>query len=336
MKLSWRTYQLHLKHPFTIARGSSCVRSSVIVTLDHDGIVGFGEAAPSPRYGESAETVTDYLSSLSSELSGETPESLSVRLSSAAGGNCAARAAVDIAIHDWKGRKSSLPLWRLWGLDASNTPLTSFTIGIDSPETIEQKVREADDCPILKVKAGVDGDEDIVKKIRTMTDKPIRVDANEGWKVKELARDKILWLEEQKVEFVEQPMPADRLDDVRWLRAQVHIPLIADESAATIADLPALRDAFDGINIKLMKCGGIAPARAMIDRARSLGLKVMLGCMIESSVGIAAAMHLSPLADYADLDGNLLIDDDPFDGPVTRAGAMILDERPGLGVSPRK
>jgi L-alanine-DL-glutamate epimerase-like enolase superfamily enzyme len=188
---------------------------------------------------------------------------------------------------------------------------------------------------VLKVKLGVPGDEEIVRCIRELTDKTLRVDANEGWKTKEEARDKILWLQEQGVELVEQPLPASRLEETAWLRENVALPIIADEDVATSADIGRLRDAFDGINIKLMKCGGLREAMKMIVAAKAAGMKVMLGCMIESSVAISAAAQLAPLADYADLDGNLLIDNDPFVGVGEEAGKLILGEEPGVGVKRR-
>jgi L-alanine-DL-glutamate epimerase-like enolase superfamily enzyme len=245
----------------------------------------------------------------------------------------AAKCALDIAIMDWVGKNLSLPLYKYFGLDKTKAPITTFSIGIDKPEVMQQKIREADAFPILKIKVGRDNDEEIMKAVREVTDKPLRVDANEGWKTKEEALEKILWLEKLGVEFIEQPLPSTMLKETRWLRERVHIPIIADEAVKQAADIPTLATAYDGINIKLMKSGGIQEALRMIWMARSLGMKIMLGCMIESSCAIAAAAHISPLADYADLDGNLLITNDPFKAAKVEKGNMILPEAPGLGLT---
>ncbi|TLY32145.1 MAG: dipeptide epimerase [Ignavibacteria bacterium] len=334
MNLTYRQIDLRLAHTFTIARSSRDIEPSIIVELTHDGITGLGEAAPSERYGESAQTVQRFLSRLDLGRF-EDPfriEEITSYVDLAEPGNTSAKAAVDIALHDWVGKKLRVPLWKHWGLNRERTLPTSFTIGIASPEVIEKKVREAEPYSILKVKVGVPGDRQTIAAIRGITDKKIRVDANEGWKSKEEARDAILWLEEQGVEFVEQPLPATDLDGTKWLREQVHIPIIADENIGRLADLPRLRDAFDGINIKLMKSTGLREAMGMIRAAKGMNMKIMLGCMIETSIGISAAAQLSPLADYADLDGNILITNDPFEGVKVVGGKLVLNEHPGLGV----
>jgi L-alanine-DL-glutamate epimerase-like enolase superfamily enzyme len=233
---------------------------------------------------------------------------------------------------DWIGQKLGVPLYRHFGLDPGDAPVTTFSIGIDTPETTRQKVREAEAFPVLKIKVGLDTDEATIEAVRSVTKKPLRVDANEGWKDREEAVRKINWLESQGVEFVEQPMPAAMIDDIRWVRGRVHIPIIADEACMHPADIPKLATAYDGVNIKLMKCGGMLEAFRMIEIAKSLGLKTMLGCMIESSIGVTAAAHLSPLVDYADLDGNLLIANDPYSGVKVVNGKLILPDRPGLGL----
>lgn len=338
MRLSHRHIDLNLAHPFTISRSSHETKQCVIIEFEHDGLTGLGEAAPSERYGESIATVTDFLEKVDLRKF-EDPFRLEEILSYVAGlgeGGHSAKAAVDIALHDWIGKKLGVPLWKLWGLTKGKTPMTSFTIGIDSPRILEQKVREAGPYPILKVKMGVEGDKQLVSTIRKLTDKPICVDANEGWKSREEALDAILWLEEESLEFVEQPLPARDLEGTSWLREQVHVPLIADESAMGPADLPRLLGVFDGINIKLMKCGGLREAMRMIHTARAMGMKIMLGCMIETSVAISAAAQLSPLVDYADLDGNLLITNDPFSGVGVDRGKLTLNDEPGLGVRSRR
>jgi L-alanine-DL-glutamate epimerase-like enolase superfamily enzyme len=334
MKLSFASYDLSLRHTFTISRSSRDIEPCILVELEHEGITGYGESAPSERYQETPESVAAFLEKV--DLTGfHEPfqaEEILNHVHTLAKGNTSAKAAIDIALHDWIGKKLGIPLWKMWGLEKAKTPVTSFTIGIDSLQLIEQKVNEAEQYPILKVKVGVPNDEEIIKTIRRVTDKVLRVDANEGWKSKEQARDKILWLEEQGVEFVEQPLPASHPADIAWLREQVHIPLIADESVKGLSDLPSLHGVFDGINIKLMKCTGLREAMRMIHTAKALNMKIMLGCMIESSVAIAAAAQLSPLVDYADLDGNVLITNDPFSGIALSQGKLLLNDLPGLGV----
>jgi L-Ala-D/L-Glu epimerase len=249
-------------------------------------------------------------------------------------GQWAGKAALDIALMDWIGQKLGVPLYRYFGLDPKDAPLTTFSIGIDTPEVTRQKVREAAQFRVLKVKVGLASDEATIAAVRAATDKPLRVDANEGWTDKEVAVRKINWLATQGVEFVEQPMPAHMLEEMHWVHERSHLPLIADEAALHPSDIPKLIGAFDGINVKLDKCGGILEAYREIQIAKSLGFKTMLGCMISSSVSVTAAAHLSPLVDYADLDGNLLIANDPFSGVTVKDGKLVLPTRPGLGLKP--
>jgi L-alanine-DL-glutamate epimerase-like enolase superfamily enzyme len=235
---------------------------------------------------------------------------------------------------DWVSQKLGVPLYRYLGLDARDAPLTTFSIGIDTPEITRQKTREAEAYPVLKVKVGLATDEETIAAVRNVTNKPLRVDANEGWKTKEEAVAKINWLEKQGVELIEQPLPASMIEETRWVRGRVHIPVIADEACLHPSDIPRLAQAFDGVNIKLDKCGGILEARRKIELARALKLKTMLGCMISSSVSVTAAAHLSPLVDYADLDGNLLISNDPYVGVKVDRGKLILPDGSGLGLKP--
>ena len=336
MTIRPKSFDLHLQYTFTISRSSEDVTAVVITELEHGGIVGYGEASPSSRYNESRTTVREFLGKV--DLSRwESPfllEEIDRYLGSIAQWSGAGRASVDIALHDWVGKTLGTPLWRLWGLDRKKTPLTSFTIGLDRIEVMEKKVREAEAYPILKVKVGVPEDREIIRMIRQLTDRPVRVDANEGWKTRDVALEKIKWLEGEGIEFVEQPMPAQDLASCAWLRERANLPLIADESCVCLHDVPKLKDAFDGINIKLMKCGGLREAMRMIHAAKALDIKIMLGCMIESSVAVSAAAQLSPLVDYADLDGNLLITDDPFVGVKVIDGKLELNDLPGLGVVP--
>ena len=314
---------------------TSSFRDTLRVRLSRDGIVGVGEGAPIVRYRESAEAGRRVVDDLRPWLERQDPSrfrALASRVARRVEGQFAARAAIDIAVMDWVGKSLRAPLYSLLGLDPAETPVTSLSIGIDSPGETRQRVRAAESFPVLKVKMGLDSDEATLEAVRSVTDKPIRVDANEGWADKEEAVRKIRWLESQGVEFVEQPMPAAMIEETRWVRERVHLPIFADEAALRAEDVPRLVGAFDGVNVKLDKCGGIHAALRMIRVARSLGMKTMLGCMVSSSVSVTAAAHLSPLVDFADLDGNLLVADDPYRGVTVRDGKLTLPDGPGLGV----
>ncbi len=335
MTLTWKQYDLRLKHTFRISRSARDIAPVIILELEHDGIIAYGEASPTKRYGESLETITAFLQRLDLKRF-ESPFQLEEILSyvdAAAPGNTSAKCAVDLALHDWIGKKLHVPLYQLWGLNPAKTAACSFTIAIDSKEVVEQKVHEAEEYPILKVKVGSENDEEMITTIRKITDKVLYVDANEGWKDKHLALERIKWLKDQNVEFVEQPMPAEQFDDIQWLREKSDLPLIADESVLRLSEIPKLAKAYDGINIKLMKCTGLREAMRMINTARALNMKVMMGCMIETAVGISAGAHVSPLLDYADLDGNVLISNDPFAGVRNIRGTLALTTQPGLGVT---
>jgi len=335
MKIDIKTKKLILKHTWTISRNSSNFKNNVFVRIEKDGIAGYGEAAPNVRYGENAELTTQKINAaryVYKENDLFHFVNIKEALDSAIVKQSCAKAALDIALMDWVGKALNVPLYKYFGLNPADAPLTSFSIGIDTPEVIKQKVREAADYPLLKVKVGKPNDEEIIGAVRSVTDKPIRVDANEGWKTKEEALERILWLKSQGVEFIEQPMPAAMIEETAWLRERVGIPIVADEAVKTAADIPKLAKAYDGINIKLMKSGGIQEAVRMIGMAKSLGMKIMLGCMIESSVAISAAAHLTPFVDWADLDGNLLISNDPFSGVKVNKGKFIFNDKPGLGV----
>jgi len=335
MNITWKQYDLQLKHTFRISRSARDVAPVIILQIEHDGIIAYGEASPTKRYGESLETIAVFFKKLNFSPF-ESPfqlEEILTYVDSVEQGNTSAKCAVDLALHDWVGKKLGIPLYQLWGLNPAKTAQCSFTIAIDSKEVVEQKVREAEEYPILKVKVGLDNDEEMINTIRKITDKVLYVDANEGWKDKHLALERLKWLKDQNVEFVEQPMPADQFDDLKWLRDKSDLPLIADESVLRLSEVPRLAEAFDGINIKLMKCTGVREAMRMINTARALNMKVMMGCMIETAVGISAGAHLSPLLDYADLDGNVLISNDPFDGVRNIRGELKLNNQPGLGVT---
>jgi L-alanine-DL-glutamate epimerase-like enolase superfamily enzyme len=335
MKLDFRRYDLRLKHTFTISRSSRDTVPVIIVRFEKDGIASYGEASPNARYGETIETVKELLEKIELERLSDPSrlEEVNEYLDSMAPGNPSAKCAIDIAMHDWICKKLRVPVYKFFDADKGKAPISSFTIGIDAPNRIIQKVKEAVNYPVLKIKVGFPGDEEIIKAVRSVTGKPLRVDANEGWKSKEEALDKINWLAAQNVQLVEQPIPAEQIEDARWLKARTSIPIIADEALA-YHDLSELSTAYDGINVKLQKNGGLFKARKLIHEALERKMKVMLGCMIETSVGITAAAHLSPLVDWNDLDGNVLISNDPFKGVTNKDGRLILGNEPGLGVKP--
>ena len=328
--------RLNLRHTWTTTMSSSAYRETVHTAYTRDGITGHGEGAPIVRYHESPQSALDAAESVRDLLLSADPMQFSKVMAEVfhrVKGEWAGKAAVDIALMDWVGQKLHIPLYTYFGLDPKDTPLTTFSIGIDTPEITKQKTREADEYPILKVKVGLDTDEPTIEAVRSVTSKPLRVDANEGWKDKEEAVRKINWLATKGVEFIEQPMPAEMLEETAWVHERVHIPIIADEACQRASDIPKLKGIFDGVNVKLDKSGGMLEAYRMISIAKSLGMKTMLGCMVSSSVSVTAAAHLSPLVDYADLDGNLLIANDPFHGVRVEKGKLILPNRPGLGLT---
>jgi L-Ala-D/L-Glu epimerase / N-acetyl-D-glutamate racemase len=328
------------RHPFVIARGSTNgYKRAWVRLIDSDGVEGWGEADPSSFYGESLDTVLTTFDRLKSHLP-QDPfdlEGAEARWEHVCPKNWAARAALSAALHDLVGKKLGQPLWRLWGLDAKKAPISSFTIGLDTTAKIQAKVAEAKPYPILKIKLGTDRDEEILRTIRDATDKPIRVDANAGWDVRR-AKEMIPILKEYGVEFVEQPLMPDDLDglaDVHRFALQQQLPVVVDESCLVAADIPRLAGRVDGINIKLAKCGSLREALRMIATARAHDMLVMVGCMIETSLGITAAAHFTPLVDAADLDGAALTVDDPFTGATIEQGQIRLPAEPGLGVRRR-
>jgi L-alanine-DL-glutamate epimerase-like enolase superfamily enzyme len=336
--LSYEPLDLALHEPFTIARGTQLVAHNVQVTLNQEGVTGIGEAAPSEHYGELQATVLGFLDAIRTQLSGERDavplSTLHELMDETAQLNPAAKAAVDMAAYDLLGKRLGAPVYELLGLNPHGAPRTSFTIGIDEPDIMARKATEARQYPILKVKVGTTRDRENLAAIRTVRpDAIIRVDANTAWTPKEAVR-RIAELEEFELEFVEQPVDGRDLEGLGYVRRAVRLPIIADESCIIPTDVPRVAPHVDGINIKLMKCGGIYPALQMIHLARAHHLQVMMGCMIESSVAITAAAHLAPLLDYADLDGNLLIDDDPYLGVTAPDGTLRLPTGPGLGLQP--
>ncbi|MBR0297568.1 MAG: dipeptide epimerase [Bacteroidales bacterium] len=337
MHLSFRPYELELRHTFTVASYSRKTTPGVQVEIEFDGLKGYGEASMPPYLGQSVESVCSFLRKVDLEQFSD-PLMLDDILSyvdSLSPGDSAAKAAVDIALHDLAGKILGAPWYRIWGLDPAKTPNTTYTIGIDTPDVVREKTLEvAGKFKILKVKVGLDNDEEMIRTIREVTDLPIAVDANQGWKDKHKALDEIFWLHERGVVMVEQPMSVKRLDDIAWITERAPVPIFADESVQRLADIPGLKGIFSGINIKLMKCTGMREAHKMVQLSRALGMKVMLGCMTETSCAISAAAQLSPAVDFADLDGNLLISNDIFDGVKVEDGKLTIPDRPGIGVLP--
>ncbi|HUM02210.1 MAG TPA: dipeptide epimerase [Thermoanaerobaculia bacterium] len=333
--LSLAPLDLKLTHTWTISRNSSTEKKNGLVTFVADGVTGFGEAAANVRYGQSWESGEAAFARVAKAVEGLSPWEHLVHLERAekeAGGDSQIVAALDMALWDWKGKKLGAPVHRLLGMPAGRMAVTTFTIGIDRPEVMQEKVKEGAKYPSLKVKVGLPTDEENVRAIRAVTRKPIRVDANEGWQTPEEAISRIKWLATMGIEFVEQPMPASKNAAMRAVKAESPLPLVADESVLHPPDIPSLAGLFDGINVKLAKCGGITRAYEMAAIGRALGFKLMLGCMIESSLGIAAGVAVAPLYDWLDLDGNLLISNDPFKGLTIVDGRWQEPVGPGLGV----
>ncbi len=335
MKLSWQSYELQLQHTFTVASYSRKTTPDVQVQIDYDGFTGYGEASMPPYLGHTVESVCAFLAKVDLTRFSDPfqIEDILAYVDSLSDGDAPAKAAVDIALHDLVGKLIGQPWWRIWGLDAAKAPDTTFTIGIDTPEIVRQKTLEcAGRFNILKVKVGLDNDKQMIETIRSVTDLPIAVDANQGWKDRSQALDEIFWLKEHGIVMVEQPMAKERLDDIAWITERSPLPIFADESIQRLRDIPSIKGAFTGINIKLMKCTGMREAWKMLNYARAEGMRVMIGCMTETSCACTAAAQLSPAVDFADLDGNLLISNDRFLGMTVESGRITLPDRPGLGL----
>jgi L-alanine-DL-glutamate epimerase-like enolase superfamily enzyme len=334
MQLSYKAYTLNLRHAFNLATSSRTTTPVVLTQLSYNGITGYGEASMPPYLGESHETVLRFLSKV--DLSAfEDPFQMEKILDYVDGieeGNKAAKASVDIALHDLIGKIIKQPWYKIWGYDATNTPNTSFTIGIDTPEVVRKKVKEADPYKILKVKLGRDTDKQMIETIREMTDKPLCVDINQGWTDRQMALDMAHWLKEKGIVFLEQPMPKERIDDNAWLTENSPLPTIGDEAVQRLDDVLKAYKVYNGINIKLMKCTGMREAHKMLTLGRALDMKIMIGCMTETSCAISAAAQLSPMTDWADLDGALLISNDVYKGTTVVDGKVTLSSKPGIGV----
>ena len=334
MKFRFYPYTLDLKHTFTLATSSRTTTPVMMVEVEKDGIIGYGEASMPPYLGESHETAKAFLSKVDLTRYDNlfTLEDILKDIDAIAPGNPAAKASIDIALHDWIGKKMGYPWYQIWGLNPAKTPVTSFTIGIDTKEVVRVKVKEADIYKVLKVKLGRENDKEMIETIREVTDKPITVDVNQGWKDRAFALNMIEWLANKNILFVEQPMPKEQVDDLAWLRSKSPLPIMGDEGVQRLPDVKKAVGVYDGINVKLMKCTGMREAHTMITLARALGMKVMLGCMTETSCAISAAAQLSPLVDWADLDGAVLIKNDLFDGASIVNGKVTLTDRSGLGI----
>jgi len=332
--LRFKPYELELRHVFTIATSSRKTTPVMLTEIEYDGVTGYGEASMPPYLGESHETVHNFLSkvNLAQFNNPFLMEEILDYVEQIAPGNYAAKASVDIALHDLTGKMLKQPWFRIWGLNPEKAPFTSFTIGMDTPEVVRKKVEEASPYKILKVKLGMDNDKEMIETIRSVSKTPLCVDVNQGWKERKMALDMIYWLKDKGVVFIEQPMPKNMVDDIAWLTQNSPLPVIADESVQTFQDVKKVLGVYSGINIKLMKCGGMRSAFRMVNTARALNLKVMIGCMTETSCAVSAAAQLSPMVDWADLDGNLLISNDIYDGVTVEGGKLMLPERPGIGI----
>jgi len=332
--LRFKPYTLQLKHSFNLAISSRTTTPAILTEIEWDGITGYGEASMPPYLGESIESVSKFLSSLDLQQF-KNPlliEDILDYVEHSAPGNSAAKASVDIALHDLAGKILDEPIYTLLGLNPEKAPDTSFTIGIDTPEIVKQKVLEAEPYKILKVKLGGGNDREMIDTVREMTGKPLCVDINQGWKDRNYALEMAHWLNEKGVVFLEQPMPKEMVDDIAWLKEKSPIPVIGDEAIQNLSDLLKYKDVYSGVNVKLMKCGGIRAAYIMLKTARTLGLKTMIGCMTETSCAVTAAAHLCPLTYWCDLDGNLLISNDPFEGIKIVEGKVTLPNGAGIGI----
>lgn len=337
LNLSFEPYELKLRHAFNLARYQRTTTPDVQVQIEYDGIVGYGEASMPPYLGESVDSVCKFLNSLDLAQFSDPfrIEDIHEYLDSVADANRAAKASVDIALHDLLGKIMGQPWYKIWGLNPDNAPNTSFTISYDAdPEEMKRKIDETVGFKVIKIKMGLDHDKEITNAFRAQSDVPICVDANQGWTDKEKALEMCEWLAERNCLFVEQPMPKEMFEETAWLRERSPLPIIADEYLQRLPDIKRAADAYDGINIKLMKSTGMHEAYQMAVLARALGMKVMLGCMTETSCAVTAAAQLAPMVDWADLDGNLLIANDRFDGIKIVDGKVTIPDRPGIGVLP--
>ncbi len=335
LELKFFPYELKLRHVFTVATYSRTTTPDVQVEITYDGVTGYGEASMPQYLGQTVQSVSAFLQKVDlSQFSDPFQlEDILAYVDSLSPGDTAAKAAVDIALHDLVGKLLGAPWYKIWGLNKEKAPSTTFTIGIDTAEVVKQKTKEcANQFNILKVKLGRENDKEMIETIRSVTDLPIAVDINQGWKDKQKAIDEIFWLKEHGIVMIEQPMPKEMIDDIAWITEKSPLPIFADEAIQRLKDIKKLEGAYTGINIKLMKCTGMHEAWKMLNYARAIGMKVMVGCMTETSCAVSAAAQLSPAVDFADLDGNLLISNDRFKGMEVVKGKITLPDLPGIGV----
>lgn len=335
LEMKFFPYELKLRHVFTVATYSRTTTPDVQVEITYDGVTGYGEASMPQYLGQTVQSVTAFLQKVDLSQFNDPfqLEDILAYVDSLSPGDTAAKAAVDIALHDLVGKLLGAPWYKIWGLNKDKAPSTTFTIGIDTADVVKQKTREcANQFNILKVKLGRENDKEMIETIRSVTDLPIAVDINQGWKDKEKAIDEIFWLKEHGIVMVEQPMPKELRDDIAWLTEKSPLPIFADEAIQRLKDIKNVAGVYSGINIKLMKCTGMHEAWKMLNYARAIGMKVMAGCMTETSCAVSAAAQLSPAVDFADLDGNLLISNDRFKGMEVVKGKITLPDRPGIGV----
>lgn len=334
MKIGYKPFDLKLKYPFTIARFSRTSTPIMLVDIQHEGFRGYGEASMVPYMGENIQSATAFLAKV--DLSWlQFPFDLNevtAYLDNISPGNPNIKAAIDIALHDLKGKLENIPCYQAFGARREDMPQTSYTLGIDKPEVIIQKLREAGDCRIIKVKLGRDNDKELINTIRSVTDKPLFIDANQGWTDRQQGLDMAVWLAEHGALLIEQPMAKEDLDSNAWITERSPIPIIADEAVQRFADIEKINGAYHGINIKLMKSAGMAEGFRMIKKAKELEMKVLIGCMSETSCGTLAGAALAPLCDWADLDGPFLTSNNPFRVPEFADGKWVLSDEPGLGL----
>ena len=335
MELTYQPFELQLKHTFTIAKFSRTSTPVMLLQIAHEGYIGYGEASMVPYMGETYETAFDFLKKVDANQF-KCPfdfEAIISYLDSLAPGNTAIKAGIDIALHDLEGKLKQQPCWQLLGSDPAKMPLTSFTIGIDTPEIMQQKLSEAADFKIIKVKLGRDNDKEIIQTIRSVTDVPLYVDANQGWTDLQKSLDLTYWLHEKGVVLIEQPMLKTDYESNAWLTERSPLPIIADEAVQRLPDVEKAKGAYHGINIKLMKSTGMHEAKKMLQKARELNMKVMIGCMTETSCAALAGAALAPQCDWADLDGPFLTSNNPFVLPEFVDGKWMLGDRDGLGLN---
>ena len=334
MQPTYISFNLELKHPFAIAKFSRTSTPLLLLKLDYEQVTGYGEASMVPYMGESYESAQAFLKQIDwNRFSHPFDfEEIITYLDSIASGHPAVKAAIDIALNDINGKLLNKPCYEIYGADPLKMPITSYTIGIDSPEVIKEKVADAKGFKVLKIKLGRDNDRELINTIRSVSDLPLYVDANQGWSDRKKAIETVYWLHDQGVVLIEQPMDKGDLEGNAWITQRSPIPILADEAVQRLSDLESLKGSYHGINIKLMKTGGMYEAHKMILKARSFGMKVLIGCMSETSCATQAGIALAPLCDWADLDGPWLTKNNPFETPELRDGKYILKDLPGLGL----